>query len=72
MVGNKQYFITGLPKIIFEYGLNIKFELKLFFAKLYLFTSCLYAQNSYYLSKNYHSVGGKISLTDKNLNDTFD
>ena len=47
MAGNKQYFIIAMPQIIFEYGLNIKFELKLFFAKLYLFTSCLYAQNPY-------------------------
>ena len=32
MAGNKQYFIMAMPQIIFEYGLNIKFELKLFFA----------------------------------------
>ena len=39
----------AMPQIIFEYGLNIniQIELKLFFAKLYLFPSCLYAQNSY-------------------------
>ena len=38
MAGNKQYFIMTMPQIIFEYGLNIQIELKLFFAKLYLFT----------------------------------